>query len=508
MRNALVSVSDKTGLEHLGRALQAHGYRILSTGGTFRFLQDNGIAVDEVSTYTGFPEIMDGRVKTLHPKLFGGILGRRQRDQSVMAEHQIESIDLVVVNLYPFEQTVARSDVERDEILEMIDIGGPSLIRAAAKNHREVLVVVDPSDYESVVERISHESLDSAFLEDMAAKAFRHTAAYDAAIAHYLTQDPYPETLTVSFDRQATMRYGENPHQSAALYRNRSQPKGAVSSLVQIQGRELSYNNISDTNAAVTLVSALSEPACVIVKHANPCGVAVADNIHDAYQEAFKTDPTSAYGGVIAVNRALTDETLTAIIDQQFAEVVVAPDIDAEAADKATRRKNLRLLRISGSEPLEEPLHIQTVDGGILVQQLDQVKPSAMSMTVVTKRQPSEAEYRDLRFCWIVAAYTKSNAIVLARDLATIGIGAGQASRVVSVKIASLKAADEGLSTDGTVLASDAFFPFRDGVDIAADTGVRAIIQPGGSIRDEEVIAAADEHGMAMVFTGVRHFRH
>ncbi|HEX7037725.1 MAG TPA: bifunctional phosphoribosylaminoimidazolecarboxamide formyltransferase/IMP cyclohydrolase [Pseudomonadales bacterium] len=509
---ALLSVSDKTGLTELARGLVRCGVELLSTGGTYRSLAEAGVPVTEVSAHTGFPEMMDGRVKTLHPKIHGGILGRRGRDDAVMAEHAIAPIDLVVVNLYPFEATVARTDCTDAEAIENIDIGGPAMVRSAAKNHADVAVVVDPADYPRLLDALEAGGTTLALRRELAVKAFRHTARYDALVAAYLGgAELLPDSLSLTFDKMADMRYGENPHQRAAFYREvRPSPpvSGVVAALEQIQGRELSYNNVADTDAALECVKAFDRPACVIVKHANPCGVAEGDDPLTAYRRAYATDPTSAFGGIIAFNRPLTGETLAAILEQQFVEVVIAPEVDESAVAEARRKKNVRLLRCGALTGAARGLEYKRVGGGLLVQTADELCLDPEQLRVVSRRQPSEREMDDLLFAWKVAWFVKSNAIVYARERQTIGIGAGQMSRVVSAKIASLKAAEEGLAVDGAVMASDAFFPFRDGIDAAAQAGITAVIQPGGSMRDEEVVAAADEHGMAMVLTGVRHFRH
>jgi phosphoribosylaminoimidazolecarboxamide formyltransferase / IMP cyclohydrolase len=517
LRRALLSVSDKTGIVALAESLAARGVELLSTGGTWRTLYEAGVTVEEVSSHTGFPEIMDGRVKTLHPKIHGGILGRRGLDADVMVAHAIDPIDLVVVNLYPFEATVARDDCTPALAVENIDIGGPAMLRSAAKNHADVLVVVDPADYASLGEVLAAGGSTLALRRQLALKAFQHTAAYDSAVAGYLAGivgERFPKTLNLAFERVSEMRYGENPHQQAALYAERVMARGAaglrgtVTGARQLQGKALSFNNVVDTDAALECVKVFAEPACVIVKHANPCGVAVAGDIADAYEKAYRTDPTSAYGGIIAFNRELDRRTLELIVARQFAEVLIAPEIDAEAVESAQRRRNLRLLACGPWGARGRGLELKRVGGGLLVQTADETGLDAAALRVVTRRAPTAAEMADLVFTWTVAWFVKSNAIVYGRDGCTIGIGAGQMSRVVSARIAALKAADEGLEVSGSVMASDAFFPFRDGIDTAAAAGIRAVIQPGGSIRDDEVIAAADAHDMAMVFTGLRHFRH
>lgn len=508
---ALLSVSDKSGLAEFASALAAQGVSLLSTGGTHRTLADAGLAVTEVSERTGFPEMMDGRVKTLHPRIHGGILGRRGVDEAIMAEHDILPIDVVVVNLYPFADTIARPDCTEALAIENIDIGGPAMVRSAAKNFASVLIVVDPSDYDEVALAIRDGGVDLAMRRRFSAKAYAHTAAYDTAVAAYMASqcaDPLPSSIAFAYSRQQILRYGENPHQQAAFYRERAPRSGTITAARQLQGKELSFNNIADADAALECVKAFSDTACVIVKHANPCGVALADSPLEAYRRAFATDPTSAFGGIIAFNRPLDEETLAAIIEAQFAEVIIAPEVSDGAISLAAKRKNLRLLACGAFEQTSGGQHIKPVAGGLLVQSADELSISPEGLTVVSKRQPSEAELRDLTFAWNVAWHVKSNAIVYARNSQTIGVGAGQMSRVISARIAGMKAADEGLTIPGSVMSSDAFFPFRDGIDAAAEAGIVAVIQPGGSMRDDEVIAAADEHGMAMVFTGVRHFRH
>ena len=512
VRRALVSVSDKSDLIPFVQGLAASGCEILSTGGTARALRDAGIDVVDVADKTGFPEIMDGRVKTLHPTIHGGLLGRRGTDEAVMDEHGIEPIDLLVVNLYPFEATIARDDATIDDAIENIDIGGPAMIRAASKNHDGVAVVVDPADYDDVLAAVGDGSLDLAARRRLAARAYAHTAAYDTAITRYLSasldDDPLGERFLYAGKRVDTLRYGENPHQGAAFYVDQQAPAGSLATAKQLQGKALSYNNIADSDAALECVKQFDAPACVIVKHANPCGVAVADSIGAAYDKAFKTDPTSAFGGIIAFNRPLDAGTARAIIDRQFVEVIVAPTIDPAAAAITAEKKNVRVLETgawSGTAPGQD---FKKVGGGLLVQDTDLGAITEGDLKVVTEKIPTPEQIRDMLFAWTVVKYVKSNAIVFCRDGMTIGVGAGQMSRVYSTKIAAIKAADEGLSVDGSVMASDAFFPFRDGIDAAAETGIGAIIQPGGSMRDAEVIEAANEHDLPMVFTGMRHFRH
>ncbi|WP_027856342.1 bifunctional phosphoribosylaminoimidazolecarboxamide formyltransferase/IMP cyclohydrolase [Marinobacterium jannaschii] len=519
VRRALISVSDKTGIVEFAQALSSRGVEILSTGGTFKLLKENNIPAVEVSDYTGFPEMMDGRVKTLHPKVHGGILGRRGKDDAVMSEHGINPIDMVVVNLYPFAQTIARPDCDLPMAIENIDIGGPTMVRSAAKNHKDVAIVVNASDYDSIISELdANEGLAMGTRFDLAVKAFEHTAMYDGMIANYLgaivegeAEAPadFPRTFNTQFIKAQDMRYGENPHQRAAFYVEANPAEASIATAKQLQGKALSYNNVADTDAALEAVKAFAEPACVIVKHANPCGVALGGDILEAYERAFKTDPTSAFGGIIAFNRELDEATAKAIIERQFVEVIIAPSISAAAAEVAASKPNVRLLECGEwSGERATGLDYKRVNGGLLVQDRDLGKVEQSELKVVSKRQPSEEELRDLMFCWEVAKSVKSNAIVYAKDGMTIGVGAGQMSRVYSAKIAGIKAADEGLQVEGSVMASDAFFPFRDGIDAAAAAGIKAIIQPGGSMRDQEVIDAADEAGIAMVFTGMRHFRH
>lgn len=517
IQRALLSVSDKTGVLELAQQLARLGVELLSTGGTAKLLQDAGLPVTEVSQHTGFPEMMDGRIKTLHPKIHGGLLGRRGTDEAIMAEHDIAPIDLVVVNLYPFEATIARDDCTLPMAIENIDIGGPTMLRAAAKNHASVTVLIDPADYRRVVEQIEKTgSVDDATRFDLAVKTFEHTAHYDGAIANYLGKITetgrvdFPRTFNAQVHKAQDMRYGENPHQKAAFYTEKQPASGTISAAIQIQGKELSYNNIADTDAALECVKTFPEsPACVIVKHANPCGVATADDLLTAYNLAYQTDPTSAFGGIIAFNRTLDAATAQAIIDRQFVEVIIAPAISEEAKAVVSQKANIRLL-CCGEFPQEQShdLDFKHVTGGLLVQDRDTALVTMDELKVVTKKVPSDEQMQDLLFAWRVAKFVKSNAIVYASKLQTVGIGAGQMSRVVSSRIAGIKANDAGLTVPGAVMASDAFFPFRDGLDAAAEAGISAVIQPGGSMRDDEVIAAADEHGIAMVFTGMRHFRH
>jgi len=517
VRRALLSVSDKTGVIELADALVAHGVELLSTGGTAKALRDAGIAVRDVSDVTGFPEIMDGRVKTLHPAIHGGLLGRDGTDDAVMAEHAIAPIDLLVVNLYPFEATVAKTDCTYEDAVENIDIGGPAMLRAAAKNHARVAVVVDPADYAGLAASIAQGGTDAAQRRAFAAKAYAHTAHYDGRIAQWLSPraaDPeqpetWPKTLHLSLSLASALRYGENPHQSGALYIEKNAPTaGIVATARFLQGKELSYDNLADADAALECVKAFDAPACVIVKHANPCGVAVAANILDAYDHAYATDPTSAFGGIIAFNRALDAKTAKEIAKRQFVEVVIAPEVDADALAAFAKKPNVRVLACGTLASRDGGQDFKRIAGGLLVQDADSDALTANDLKIVSKRVPDATEISDLLFAWKVAMHVKSNAIVYAKDLRTIGIGAGQMSRVVSAKIAALKAEEAGLAVPGSVMASDAFFPFRDGLDAAGAAGIRAVIQPGGSMRDAEVIAAADEHDIAMVFTARRHFRH
>jgi phosphoribosylaminoimidazolecarboxamide formyltransferase / IMP cyclohydrolase len=531
VRRALISVSDKTGIVEFARELHAIGIEILSTGGTYKLLTEQNIPAVEVSDYTGFPEMMDGRVKTLHPKVHGGILGRRGQDDEVMAAHGINPIDMVVVNLYPFAATVARPDCDLALAIENIDIGGPTMVRSAAKNHAHVAIVVNAGDYSSLLADLKQGGLTYKTRFALALKAFEHTAAYDGMIANYLgtinqgTADQpveelsvdnrleFPQTFNSQFIKAQDMRYGENPHQKAAFYVEANAREASIATARQLQGKELSYNNVADTDAALECVKSFVKPACVIVKHANPCGVAVVPEedggIRKAYDLAYATDSESAFGGIIAFNRELDAETAKAIVERQFVEVIIAPSVSAEAAAVVAAKHNVRLLEC-GQWPAERigGFDYKRVNGGLLVQDRDNGMIKAEELKVVTRRVPTEAEMHDLVFAWKVAKFVKSNAIVYARARQTIGVGAGQMSRVNSARIAAIKAEHAGLSVAGAVMASDAFFPFRDGIDNAAKVGIKAVIQPGGSMRDAEVIAAADEAGIAMVFTGMRHFRH
>jgi len=527
IKRALLSVSDKTGIVDFARTLAQKGVDILSTGGTAKLLADNGIKVTEVSDHTGHPEIMDGRVKTLHPKIHGGILARRGIDELVMSENNIDAIDMVVVNLYPFANTVANEDCTLEDAIENIDIGGPTMVRAAAKNHKDVTIIVNASDYDRVIAEMNtnNNSLTYTTRFDLAIAAYEHTASYDGMIANYFgamlnahgsentevnfdNKQKFPRTFNSQFIKSQDLRYGENSHQDAAFYVEANPEEASVATAQQIQGKALSYNNIADTDAALECVKEFEEPACVIVKHANPCGVAISDTILGAYELAHKTDPTSAFGGIIAFNRELDADTAEAIVSRQFVEVIIAPSISEAAAQIVAAKPNVRLLECGQWDSQTSGFDYKRVNGGLLVQDRDQGRVTDNDLKVVTKRQPSEDEMRDLKFCWKVAKFVKSNAIVYVKNSMTIGVGAGQMSRVYSAKVAGIKAADENLEVAGSVMASDAFFPFRDGLDAAAEAGITAVIQPGGSMRDDEVIAAADEHNIAMVFTGMRHFRH
>ncbi|GAA5232489.1 bifunctional phosphoribosylaminoimidazolecarboxamide formyltransferase/IMP cyclohydrolase [Verticiella sediminum] len=527
LQRALISVSDKAGIVDFARALAARDVQLLSTGGTAKLLADNGLTVQEVADYTGSPEILDGRVKTLHPKVHGGLLARRDSDEHMrtLEERGIGRIDLLVVNLYPFRQAIAKPDCTFEDAIENIDIGGPAMLRAAAKNHGTeagggVTVVIDPSDYSRVLSDIDNHGAPAYALRlELAAKVYAHTAAYDGAIANYLTsltsapapaevpaRDPWPGVMTIQMRRQQTMRYGENPHQGAAFYTDLSVGSGLLANYRQLQGKELSFNNIADADAAWECVRSFEAPACVIVKHANPCGVAIGANAAEAYQKAFKTDPTSAFGGIIAFNRPVDAATAEAV-SQQFVEVLLAPAYDGGALEVLAAKKNVRVLEVPLGSAVN-PQDAKRVGGGWLLQDPDNFNVSADALKVVTEQQPTEAQMQDLMFAWKVAKYVKSNAIVFTGNGMTLGVGAGQMSRIDSARIASIKAENAGLTLQGSAVASDAFFPFRDGLDVVADAGATCVIQPGGSVRDDEVIGAANERGLAMVFTGHRHFRH
>ena len=515
---ALISVSDKNGIVDFARALQELNIELLSTGGTFRLLKENNISVTEVSDYTNFPEMMDGRVKTLHPKVHGGILGRRGVDDEVMEEHSIKPIDMVIVNLYPFASTVSDPTCTLPDAIENIDIGGPTMVRSAAKNHKDVAVLVNNSDYAEVVEELKKNQgqLKYQTRYELMVKAFEHTAGYDGMIANHFgargtdnTARDFSNTFNMQYFKTQEMRYGENPHQKAAFYTEASPTEASVATAKQLQGKELSFNNIADTDAALECVKQFDEPACVVVKHANPCGVAVASDIGAAYELAFATDPESAFGGIIAFNRELDSKTARAICEKQFVEVIIAPTVSADASAVAAEKKNVRLLAC-GMWDSQRPndFDYKRVNGGLLIQDRDNGMVCERDLKVVSKRIPTSSEMSDMLFAWKVAKMVKSNAIIYAKNNQTIGVGAGQMSRINSARIAGIKAEHAGLDVVGAVMASDAFFPFRDGIDNAGKAGISCIIQPGGSMRDDEVITAANEHGMAMVFTGMRHFRH
>ncbi len=517
VQRALLSVSDKTGLLDFAKQLHARGIELLSTGGTAKLLSDNDIPVIEVSDYTGFPEMMDGRVKTLHPKIHGGILARRGTDDAVMEQHDIPPIDLIIVNLYPFAETIAKDDCTLEDAIENIDIGGPTMVRAAAKNNAHVTIVVNPADYGLVEKELEENNGDISqqIRFKLAVKAFEHTAGYDGMIANYLGKivendkpEGFPSTFNTQFKLAQTTRYGENSHQQGAFYVEDNISEACIATATQLQGKELSYNNISDTDAALECVRQFkcSEPACVIVKHANPCGVAIGDDSLDAYQRAFSTDPESSFGGIIAFNQELNTATAEAIVEKQFVEVIIAPSVTEGAIQAISAKKNVRLLQCGTLGKQQPRLDFKRVNGGLLVQDADLELYDTLE--IVTQRNPTDKEMRDLLFAWRVAKFVKSNAIVYAKNSMTIGVGAGQMSRINSARIAGIKAEHADLEVSGSVMASDAFFPFRDGIDAAAEAGIVAVIQPGGSMRDEEVIAAADEAGMAMVMTKMRHFRH
>ena len=517
IKQALISVSDKSGVLELAQGLNRLGISILSTGGTAKLLAEAGIPVTEVADYTGFPEMLDGRVKTLQPKVHAGILARRDLPEhlATLQKHHIPTIDLVVVNLYPFAATIARPDCSLEQAIENIDIGGPTMVRAAAKNHAHVAIVTDPADYADILAEIeTNGSVSTASCFDLAKKAFSHTAAYDSAISNYLTaidssgtKSAFPAQINFNFAKVQDMRYGENPHQQAAFYRDLQAVAGSIADYTQLQGKELSYNNVGDADAAWELVKTFDQPACVIVKHANPCGVAIADNALNAYKLAYATDTTSAFGGIIAFNRELDAESAAQITANQFVELIIAPSATDAALKITAAKQNVRVLTAPLSHAKNQ-FDFKRVVGGLLVQSPDALNVQLEQLKVVTKVQPTQAQLQDLLFAWRVAKYVKSNAIVFCKDGRTLGVGAGQMSRVDSTRIAAIKAQNAGLALAGAVVSSDAFFPFRDGLDVLAEAGAKAVIQPGGSMRDAEVIAAADEHGLAMVFTGFRHFRH
>ncbi len=520
---ALISVADKTGILEFTKALITMDVAILSTGGTYKVLSEAGLPITEVSEYTGFPEMMDGRVKTLHPKIHGGLLGRRGTDDAIMAKHGIDAIDMVVVNLYPFEATVAKENCSLEEAIENIDIGGPTMLRSAAKNHKDVAVITDPTDYSKIIAEMQANKnqqgqqgqLTHATRFHLAIKTFEQTARYDSAIANHFgsmfsddKSDQFPRTYSSQFVKKQTLRYGENPHQTAAFYTEYNQNEASISTATQLQGKELSFNNIADTDAALELVKTFNETACVIVKHANPCGVAIGSSQFESYDRAYKTDPTSAFGGIIAFNTELDEQTAQAIVERQFVEVIIAPSISSGAQIIIATKKNLRLLACGNLYEQRQAYDYKKVTGGLLLQDRDLGMISVDDLKVVSNLTPTDKQMDDLLFAWKVAKYVKSNAIVYVKDGMTIGVGAGQMNRVYSAKIAGIKAADEKLEVQGSVMASDAFFPFRDGIDVAATAGITAVIHPGGSMRDQEVIDAVNEHGIAMVFTGMRHFKH
>ena len=515
IKRALVSVSNKDGIiEFCTHLIQEHKVEIISTGGTLNTLLDAGLSAIDISKFNGFPEMMDGRVKTLHPKVHGGILARRDIDQTVMQENDIKGIDLVVVNLYPFVETISKPDTTLEEAIENIDIGGPSMLRSAAKNNKYVTVVVDPNDYELVLNelKVNKGCISEKDRSDLAAKAFTHTAAYDTAISNYLSaaqNNEFPDNIFSKYQLKEILRYGENPHQKAAFYVDPIESNNTgVSNSSQLQGKQLSYNNIADTDAAFECVKAFEEPACVIVKHANPCGIATAKNIIEAYEKAFSSDPTSAFGGIIALNRELDQEVADIIVNNQFVEVIIAPGVTDEALAITKTKENIRILDANELGLPAEGFKFLSVTDGMLVQETDNGVVARDDLKIVSKRVPSEAEIQNCLFAWKVCKFVKSNAIVYTRENQTIGIGAGQMSRIDSARIAASKATERGFKTEGCAMASDAFFPFRDGIDAAAEIGITSIIQPGGSMRDDEVIQAADEANIAMLFTGMRHFRH
>ncbi len=515
IRRALLSVSDKTGIVDFAKALVARDIRLISSGGTARTLREAGVEVTEVSQHTGAPEIMNGRVKTLHPKVHGGILARRGVDDATLAEQNIDPIDLVVVNLYPFSQTVAKPDCSLDEAIENIDIGGPTMVRAAATNHKDVSIVVDPADYARLLGALDGEGVSAALRRDLAVKAFAHTAAYDDAIVNYLSAldendsvQEQPRIINRQWSLHTALRYGENPHQQASFYADPNAAEGTIGAATLLQGKPLSYNNLADADAAWTAALEFVMPACVIVKHANPCGIAVAADIGSAYEKAFSTDPTSAFGGIIAFNAELDGETAAEIISNQFVEVIIAPQISASARQALASKPNVRVLETGCAPDALNSWDLKTISGGVLVQSADQARINREDLTTVTDKAPTDQQVNDMIFAWPVVKMVKSNAIVFAKDGQTIAIGAGQMSRVDSVRIAIRKAADAGLDIKGCVMASDAFFPFADAMLAGAEAGATAIIQPGGSMRDDEVITAANEAGVAMVTTGRRHFRH
>ncbi|MDP6916712.1 MAG: bifunctional phosphoribosylaminoimidazolecarboxamide formyltransferase/IMP cyclohydrolase [SAR86 cluster bacterium] len=514
IQRALISVSNKSGLVDFCRSLsEEFNVEIISTGGTLKVLVDAGISAIEISQFTNFPEMMDGRVKTLHPRVHGGILARREQDQEIMKENNILAIDLVVVNLYPFKETISKADVSLEEAIENIDIGGPSMVRSAAKNNKYVGVVVEPDDYTLILKEMESNggSLSQKMRSSLATKAFNHTANYDTVISAYLssvTEEDFPDRMFAKFQKKEVMRYGENPHQKAAFYVDETQQGNGLGNAIQLQGKQLSYNNIADTDAALECVKSFEEPSCVIIKHANPCGVATDVDITEAYQKAFEADSTSAFGGIIALNRKLEEKTAQQIIDNQFVEVIIAPGVSASAQKILNTKENIRVLEMESMDKFSSGFKFLSVTDGLLIQEIDNGSISAKDLKIVSSRGPTEEEVQDCLFAWKVCKFVKSNAIVYAKNNQTVGIGAGQMSRIDSAQIAASKAKESGFKTKGCVMASDAFFPFRDGIDVAASMGISSIIQPGGSIRDDEIIEAANEANMAMIFTGMRHFRH
>ena len=511
IKRALISVSDKTGITQFAQSLVSLNIELLSTGGTAKLLKEQGIPVIEVSDFTGFPEIMAGRVKTLNPLIHGGILARRGVDEGVMIENDIKPIDLVVVNLYPFQDTISRPECSFEDAIENIDIGGPAMLRSSAKNHKSVTVIVDSSDFQLVLDELNASGNTSLKTrKKLALKTFEHTAQYDGAIANYLgeEEDGFSNTLNFQFTKSQALRYGENPHQRAAFYKDSNLEEVSIANSKQIQGKPLSYNNLADADAALQCVRDFDEPSCVIIKHANPCGVASRKDILRAYQSAYQTDPTSAFGGIIAFNRELDIATAEVIINQQFVEVIIAPKINIATLKILAKKENIRVLECGELGKPKTTFDFKKVSGGLLVQDNDIELINVDNLKCVTTIKPSDSEMNDLIFAWKVAKSVKSNAIVYVKNQMTIGIGAGQMSRIYSAKIAGIKAADENLEVEGSVMASDAFFPFRDGIDAAAKAGISSIIHPGGSMRDDEVIAAANEHGISMIFTGIRHFKH
>ena len=514
IKRALISVSNKSGLVDFCRSLcEEFNVEIISTGGTLKVLEEAGISAIEISQFTNFPEMMDGRVKTLHPKVHGGILARREQDQEIMKENNILAIDLVVVNLYPFKETISKTDISLEEAIENIDIGGPSMVRSAAKNNKYVGVVVEPDDYPVILKEMKSNkgSLSQKMRSSLAVKAFDHTANYDTVISGYLssvTEQDFPNRIFAKFQKKEVMRYGENPHQKAAFYIDETKQGNGLGNAIQLQGKQLSYNNIADTDAALECVKSFEEPTCVIIKHANPCGVATDVDITEAYQKAFEADSTSAFGGIIALNRKLEEKTAQQIIDNQFVEVVIAPGVSASAQKILNTKENIRVLEMENMEKPLSGFKFLSVTDGLLVQEIDNGSISYKDLKMVSSREPTKTELQDCLFAWKVCKFVKSNAIVYARNNQTVGVGAGQMSRIDSAQIAASKAKERGFKTKGCSMASDAFFPFRDGIDVAASMGISSIIQPGGSIRDDEIIEAANEANMAMIFTGMRHFRH